>query len=82
MENRILTENQKRLENEDIVLKMEMEEMELIKRLQNTQLMQKAAYEDLEKALGGQDVDLSRLTTSQKKSRTKKNAQKEDFSDL
>lgn len=82
MENRILTENQKRLENEDIVLKMEMEEMELIKRLQNTQLMQKAAYEDLEKALGGQDVDLSRLTTSQKKTRTKKSAQKEDFSDL
>jgi hypothetical protein len=31
---------------------MEQEELELIQRLQNTQMMQKAAYEDLENALG------------------------------
>ena len=30
---------------------MEQEELELIKRLQNTQMLQKAAYEDLESAL-------------------------------
>ena len=32
---------------------MEQEELELIQRLQNTQVMQKAAYEDLEGALNG-----------------------------
>lgn len=32
---------------------MEQEELELIKKLQNTQIMQKAAYEDLETALNG-----------------------------
>lgn len=32
---------------------MEQEELELIQRLQNTQLLQRAAYEDLESALGG-----------------------------
>ena len=36
-----------------MVSKMEQEELELIQRLQNTQLLQKAAYEDLENALGG-----------------------------
>ena len=30
---------------------MEQEELELIQKLQNTQLLQRAAYEDLEKAL-------------------------------
>jgi len=33
---------------------MEQEELELIGRLQNTQMLQKAAYDDLENALGGQ----------------------------
>jgi hypothetical protein len=32
---------------------MEQEELELIKRLQNTQIMQKTAYDDLENALNG-----------------------------
>jgi hypothetical protein len=32
---------------------MEQEELELINRLQNTQMLQKAAYDDLEQALGG-----------------------------
>ena len=32
---------------------MEQEELELIKRLQNTQMMQKTAYDDLENALNG-----------------------------
>ena len=32
---------------------MEHEELELIKRLQNTQIMQKTAYDDLENALNG-----------------------------
>lgn len=36
----------------DEVAQMEKLEMELIKRLQNTQAIQKEAYQDLEKALG------------------------------
>ena len=42
-----------RLEHEGMIAKMEQEEYELIQRLQNTQLLQKAAYEDLESALVG-----------------------------
>jgi len=34
-----------------MVTRMEQEELELISRLQNTQLLQKAAYDDLESAL-------------------------------
>ena len=45
------------MENEAMVSKLEQEELELIQRLQNTQLMQKAAYEDLENALQGQAPD-------------------------
>jgi hypothetical protein len=48
-----LIEEQKRLEHEQMVARMEQEELELIQRLQNTQLLQKAAYEDLENALVG-----------------------------
>jgi hypothetical protein len=33
---------------------MEQDELELIQKLQNTQILQKAAYEDLEGALNGQ----------------------------
>jgi len=46
-----MREEQKRLEHEQMVARMEQEELELIQRLQNTQLLQKAAYEDLENAL-------------------------------
>ena len=44
-----------------MVSKMEQEELELIQRLQNTQWIQKAAYEDLEQALAGEDVDIEKL---------------------
>lgn len=44
---------------------MEREEAELIQRLQNTQLLQKAAYEDLESALTGGQVQFDGANTSQ-----------------
>ena len=47
-------ENAKRKIKEEQVLKLEQLEMELIQRLQNTQILQKTAYEDLESALSGQ----------------------------
>ncbi len=53
VEDKMLREEQQRLEHEAMVAKMEQEELELIQRLQNTQLLQKAAYEDLESALQG-----------------------------
>lgn len=60
MEKKILDENKTRIDTESTVSKMEQEELDLIQRLQNTQLLQKAAYEDLENALGGEDVDLEK----------------------
>lgn len=42
---------------------MEQEEMELIARLQNSQMMQRSAYEDLEQALAGQ-IDVNSLMQS------------------
>ena len=53
-ERRIEEENRVRREREEEVARMEQEELELIQRLQNTQLLQKSAYEDLENALAGQ----------------------------
>lgn len=47
-----MDENQKRIEIEMTVSRMEQEELELINKLQNTQMLQKAAYDDLENALG------------------------------
>lgn len=44
-----------RLEKEREVARMEQMELDLIQKLQNTQQEQKAAYEDLEKALEGDD---------------------------
>ncbi|OMJ88153.1 hypothetical protein SteCoe_9972 [Stentor coeruleus] len=52
-EKKIEEENRLRREREEEVAKMEQEELELIQRLQNTQLLQKSAYEDLENALAG-----------------------------
>ena len=49
-----MEENQARLQIEMDVAKMEQEELDLINKLQNTQILQKAAYEDLENALQGQ----------------------------
>jgi hypothetical protein len=48
-----MEENQRRIDIEMEVGRMEQEELELINRLQNTQMLQKAAYDDLENALGG-----------------------------
>lgn len=55
---KIIKENQKRMEKEAKVARLEQEELELIQKLQNTQLLQKAAYEELEQALdtGEEDV--------------------------
>ena len=47
MNNEELTRQQK----EEEVMQMEKLEMELIKKLQNTQAIQKEAYQELEKAL-------------------------------
>merc|ERR1712098_785749 len=48
VENKIMQENRLRLQREADIAKMEQEELELINKLQNTQLMQRSAYEDLE----------------------------------
>ena len=50
---KILEENERRLQIESEVAMMEQEELELISKLQNTQMLQKAAYDDLESALSG-----------------------------
>lgn len=52
-ERKVEEENRIRREREEEVARMEQEELELIQRLQNTQLLQKSAYEDLENALAG-----------------------------
>lgn len=52
--NKILQENEKRVEIEGQVARLEQEELELIQKLQNTQVLQKSAYEDLEGALNGE----------------------------
>ncbi len=47
----MLREEEKRIDHERMVSHMEQEELALIQRLQNTQMMQKEAYDDLESAL-------------------------------
>ena len=44
-------EDARRMNKEDEVMNMERVEMELIKKLQNTQAIQKEAYQELERAL-------------------------------
>ena len=44
MHEKMAREENQRLEHEAAVQKMEMEELELIKRLKNTQMMQQAAF--------------------------------------
>mmetsp|Transcript_18166 Transcript_18166/g.45476 ORF Transcript_18166/g.45476 Transcript_18166/m.45476 type:complete len:252 (+) Transcript_18166:389-1144(+) len=51
-ENRVAQEEMLRCRTEALVAQMEKEEMELIQRLQNTQTVQRRAYEELEGALG------------------------------
>jgi len=55
-EDRVSREEELRQRTEVLVTKMEKEEMELIQRLQNTQALQRAAYEDLENALNGSQL--------------------------
>lgn len=55
---KIIKENEKRLEKESKVARLEQEELELIQSLQNTQLLQKAAYEELENALDAGEEDI------------------------
>jgi len=50
---RVQREEMLRQKTENLVVTMEKEEMELIQRLQNTQALQRSAYEELEAALGG-----------------------------
>ena len=56
IEDKMMREEGKRIEHQSMIERMEREELELIQRLQNTQLLQKAAYEDLESALAGGQV--------------------------
>jgi len=51
-EARTAQEEMLRARTDALVAKMEKEEMELIQRLQNTQTVQRNAYEELEQALG------------------------------
>lgn len=79
VEEKMMREEQARLEHEAMVARMEQEELELIQRLQNTQLLQKAAYEDLEHALSGNGPNFgeeSRPGTTSKTGRTSKPATK------
>merc|ERR1719190_128082 len=48
-----------RARTDALVAKMEKEEMELIQRLQNTQTVQRNAYEELESALGQTSQQIS-----------------------
>lgn len=57
-EERIEREEKLTKQKEKEVMQMEMIEMELIKKLQNTQNIQKSAYQDLEKALAQPSVFL------------------------
>jgi len=61
-ESRTAQEELLRARTDALVAKMEKEEMELIQRLQNTQTVQRSAYEELEAALGqtSQQVSSSR----------------------
>lgn len=51
LEERILRESEERLKIESDVSKMEQEENELIQRLQNTQLLQQSAFDEMEKVV-------------------------------
>merc|ERR1719517_162385 len=51
-----------RARTDSLVAKMEKEEMELIQRLQNTQTVQRNAYEELEAALGQTSQQISTST--------------------
>merc|ERR1719240_2006279 len=58
-EARTAQEEMLRARTDALVAKMEREEMELIQRLQNTQTVQKNAYDELEAALGATSQQIS-----------------------
>merc|ERR1719159_508902 len=58
-EARTAQEEMLRARTDSLVAKMEREEMELIQRLQNTQTVQKNAYDELEAALGATSQQIS-----------------------
>lgn len=60
-EERVAKEEELRQRTEVLVTKMEKEEMDLIQRLQNTQALQRSAYEDLENALNGSQLSRSNM---------------------
>lgn len=60
-EERVAREEELRQRTEVLVTKMEKEEMDLIQRLQNTQALQRSAYEDLEAALNGSQLSRSKV---------------------
>ncbi len=51
MHEKMAREESERMGHEQSVQKMELEELELIQRLKNTQMMQQAAFQELENAL-------------------------------
>merc|ERR1719145_315225 len=61
-EARTAQEEMLRARTDALVAKMEKEEMELIQRLQNTQTVQRNAYEELEAALGHTSHQISSST--------------------
>eukprot|EP00747_Dinoflagellata_sp_TGD_P167715 gnl/TRDRNA2_/TRDRNA2_192658_c0_seq1.p1 gnl/TRDRNA2_/TRDRNA2_192658_c0~~gnl/TRDRNA2_/TRDRNA2_192658_c0_seq1.p1 ORF type:complete len:269 (+),score=94.53 gnl/TRDRNA2_/TRDRNA2_192658_c0_seq1:152-958(+) len=63
-EARTAQEEMLRARTDALVAKMEKEEMELIQRLQNTQTVQRNAYEELEAALGTTSQQISSSTRS------------------
>ncbi|CAG9316333.1 unnamed protein product [Blepharisma stoltei] len=60
LNNRMENESKIRELKEGEIARMEQEELELIQRLQNTQFLQRSAYEDLENALNGGNKMYSR----------------------
>ena len=67
IERRYAEEQKMREDREAEVARLEKEELELISRLQNTQMMQRTAFEDLEMALSGQiDLKLDNTQTGGK----------------
>merc|ERR550514_2502345 len=65
-EARTAEEEQLRERTQALVAQMEKEEMELIQRLQNTQTVQRNAYEELENALGQTSQQISASARGQK----------------
>ena len=53
LERKIEEENLRKQQKEDEIARMEQEELELIQRLQNPQMLQRSAYEELELAMSG-----------------------------